>query len=159
MSKEKIEYQREWRKTPMGRATMLLSAYIQSDKKRNRGKGDLTAKWIVDNIFTKSCAHCGETDWHKLGCNRLDNSKPHTMDNVEPCCKECNDRLFGYVKPPQPQKKIYQYTLDRQLVKIWESVNEAAKSLGFSSSHISSCANGYYGRKTHKGYRWSFEPL
>lgn len=83
----------EWTKTPIGRATNLLNSYNTNDKKYNRGKGDLTPEWIVENIFTKPCAHCGETDWHKLGCNRLDNSKPHTKDNVEPCCPNCNKKL------------------------------------------------------------------
>lgn len=79
--------------TPNNRAHNLLSAYNQSDKKHNRKKGDLTAKWIVENIFSKPCVHCGKTGWNIIGCNRLDNSKPHTMDNVEPCCKECNKKL------------------------------------------------------------------
>lgn len=88
------EYKKTWRKTtPSGRADMLLQAYRYNDRKKNRGEGDLTAKWIVENILSKSCVHCGESDWHKLGCNRLDNSKPHTMDNVEPCCFECNNKL------------------------------------------------------------------
>ena len=93
-NKEKFaKYQAEYNDTKIGRARYLIRAYRQKDKKYNRGEGDLTAKWIVDNIFTKPCAHCGETDWRKIGCNRLDNSKPHTKDNVEPCCKECNDKL------------------------------------------------------------------
>ena len=77
-------------KTPHWRAVYLLASYNNDDKKYNRGEGDLTAKWIVEKIFSKSCVHCGESDWHKLGCNRLDNSKPHTKDNVEPCCFHCN---------------------------------------------------------------------
>jgi hypothetical protein len=94
-NKERIkEYKNEWRRTsPSGRADMLLQAYRQKDKKHNRGEGDLTARWIVENILSKPCAHCGESDWHKIGCNRLDNSKPHTMDNVEPCCLKCNNEL------------------------------------------------------------------
>lgn len=80
------------------RATKLLYAYNQSDMKFNRGLGNIDAQWIVENIFTKSCVHCGETDWHKLGCNRLDNSKPHTKDNVEPCCSKCNKSLGGRAK-------------------------------------------------------------
>ena len=88
-----VEYKRQWRKTPYGRASILLDAYKQKDKLHNRGEGDLTAKWIVDNIFTKPCVHCGESDWHKIGCNRLDNSRPHTKDNVEPCCIDCNNKL------------------------------------------------------------------
>lgn len=95
------EYKRQHRKTPMGRASCLLGRYNQNDKKKNRGKGDLTAKWIVENIFTKPCAHCGKEGWEVIGCNRLDNSLPHTMDNVEPCCKECNCKLSG----GRPKKK------------------------------------------------------
>lgn len=89
---QRKEYLKRYFKTPMGRAYSLLGAYNQSDKQHNRGNGDLTAKWIVENIFTKSCK-CGESDWRKLGCNRLDNNKPHTKDNVEPCCMKCNKKL------------------------------------------------------------------
>lgn len=53
---------------------------------------DFDGEWMVENIYTV-CPYCGETDWRKLGCNRLDNSKPHTKDNVEPCCKKCNSKL------------------------------------------------------------------
>lgn len=87
------EYRKQYNKTPIGRALYLIGSYNQSDKKYNRGKGDLTAKWIVENIFSKPCAHCGKTGWDIIGCNRLDNSKPHTMDNVEPCCFECNRNI------------------------------------------------------------------
>ena len=79
----------------MGRAFYLLSAYNQLDKKYNRGKGDLTAKWIVENIFTKKCAYCDKEGWDVIGCNRIDNSKPHTKDNVEPCCLEHNLKVSG----------------------------------------------------------------
>lgn len=99
MNKERIieyqkEYQKEYDKTPMAKANSLLCAYKAADRRFNRGEGDLTAKWIVDNIFSKPCVHCGESDWRKIGCNRLDNSKPHTKDNVEPCCFKCNIELL-----------------------------------------------------------------
>lgn len=75
-NKERLKEQRkQYNKTPMGRASILLGTYNQSDKKYNRGKGDLTAQWIVDNIFSKPCAHCGKEGWQIIGCNRLDNSK------------------------------------------------------------------------------------
>lgn len=90
---KRLKQQKEYRQTPMGRASYLLSNYNKADKKYNRGKGDLTAKWIVERIFSQPCAHCGKTGWDIIGCNRLDNSKPHTMDNVEPCCLECNISL------------------------------------------------------------------
>ena len=87
------EYMKKYRNTKIGRANMLLQRYMARDEETNRGECNLTVKWIVDNIFSKPCAHCGVNDWHKIGCNRLDNTKGHTKNNVEPCCKPCNDRL------------------------------------------------------------------
>ena len=90
------EYNKQYIKTPIGRANILLCAYRQSDKDQNRGECTLTTQWIVDNIFSKPCHYCGETDWKKLGCDRVDNSKPHTPDNVVPCCCECNRKKARY---------------------------------------------------------------
>lgn len=87
---KKLEYQKQYKKTPMGRANNLISAYKKNDKKYNRGECTLTAKWIVENIFSKPCYYCGETDWHKLGCDRINNNLPHTTDNVVSCCHRCN---------------------------------------------------------------------
>lgn len=92
------EYQVEYSKTPMARANNLLYGYKRADNVFRGGGCTLTAKWIVDNIFSKPCVHCGETDWRKIGCNRLDNSKPHTEDNVEPCCFKCNIKLLQMEK-------------------------------------------------------------
>lgn len=93
INEKRKEIQKRWRTTLNGRANNILTAYRASDKKYNRGRGDLTAQWIIENIFSKACVYCGETDWHKLGCNRLDDSKPHSKDNVEPCCMKCNRKL------------------------------------------------------------------
>lgn len=81
-------------KTPIGRANNLISSYRFSDKRDKYSETvDFDAKWLLDNIMSKPCAHCGKTGWDIIGCNRLDNSKGHTKDNVEPCCKKCNDKL------------------------------------------------------------------
>ena len=91
-TEKKLDYLKEYRNTPMGRASNLVNRYQQSDKEHNRGECTLTPEWIVDNIFTQKCHWCPETDWRKLGCDRIDNSKPHTPDNVVPCCEECNKK-------------------------------------------------------------------
>lgn len=93
MGDEYAEFFKDYRHTKQGRASMLLQRYKERDKQTGRGECTLTSKWIIENIFTGHCIYCGETDWHKLGCNRLDNSKPHTIDNVVCCCGECNVRL------------------------------------------------------------------
>lgn len=89
---ELAEYMKQYLQTPIGRATMLYNAYCRHDKNANRGECTLTPEWIVDNIFTQKCHWCPETDWRELGCDRIDNSLPHTPDNVIPCCERCNKK-------------------------------------------------------------------
>ena len=140
-------YQKKYRNTPIGRAAYLVYNYNVNDEKHNRGKGDLTAQWVSDNILSQPCVHCGKTGWDKIGCNRLDNSKPHTMDNVEPCCEDCNNNLNYKNK----REKVFQYTLDGDFVKEWESASECSK-YGFMQSHISECLKGI--KKQYKGFFW-----
>ena len=145
-----------------GRANYLCKNYKQQDKKRGVGEGDLTAKWILENILTKPCAHCGNEGWQIIGCNRLDNSKPHTMDNVEPCCLDCNNKLARdeertkYLNRKDMSKPAYQYTIYGELVKKWDSQSECGRN-GFDSSSVSKCCRGVM--NTYKGFKWYYEPL
>jgi hypothetical protein len=60
-----------------------------------------------------------------------------------------------YNKQIQSQKcKILQYDLSNNLIKEWDSAQQAEKDGGFSHSKISLCCNGK--NKTHKGYIWKF---
>lgn len=149
-NKEKItDYNANYFSTPKGRASNLVNAYKQEDKLHNRGECTLTADWVVEHIFSQPCAHCGKDGWKIIGCNRLDNSLPHTPDNVEPCCLECNKELYDKEK----SKPVYQYTLDGELVRKWTSAAEAGRN-GYNFSHICACCRGV--RKTHYSFIWSY---
>lgn len=89
---ETKEYNKNYSKTKVGRANNLLGSYRANDLKYNRGECTLTPSFIVNEIFTKSCVYCGESDWRKIGCDRKDSSLPHTEDNVVPCCLSCNSK-------------------------------------------------------------------
>lgn len=54
----------------------------------------------------------------------------------------------------QNSKKVYQYTLDGELAKTWNSVADALRN-GYCN--ISRCCCGK--SKTANGYRWSYTPL
>ena len=98
------QYSAVYRSTHFGRAVHLASRYRASDKKHNRGECTVTPEWIVDNIFSgQCCVYCGETDWTKLGCDRKDNTKPHTTENCVPCCQKCNAK-----KKAMPYEKYLQ---------------------------------------------------
>lgn len=62
------------------------------------------------------------------------------------------------LKRPMPKlrKKVYQYTMDGKLVKIWNSTLNAGEN-GFNAGHVANCCRGE--EKQHKGYIWSYKPL
>lgn len=102
-NKEHIsEYNKEWRdnnpnylndyrNTKIGRAIDLAGSYKQHDAENGLdSSNNLTHFWIIENIFTTKCVYCGDSDWRHLGCDRIDNSKPHTPENVICACRICN---------------------------------------------------------------------
>lgn len=88
----------------------------------------------------------------------------NNVDNLEYCTQKYNinygtrtQRMVEkQINHPNKSKKVYQYTLDNQLVKVWDSTKECQRN-GFDNSRISACCRGE--NKTHKGFRWSYTPL
>ena len=164
--KAQKEASKRYNNSKKGRAKNLLNCYKSEDKKYNRGECTLTAEWIVEHIFSQPCPHCGESDWYKIGCNRLDNSKPHTLDNVEPCCANCNKKLGAKDTIDKMSKQVCQYTLDGELIAVYQNARIAADETGFLRRDINMCCNGGYNSKKrgkwvnvtkYKGYIWKFE--
>lgn len=92
VSERKRVCTQKYRDTKAGRAKHLVDSYTGCDKSHNRGECSVTVQWIVEHIFGGSCIYCGETDWKKLGCDRIDNTKAHTPDNCVCACKSCNTK-------------------------------------------------------------------
>lgn len=53
-------------------------------------------------------------------------------------------------------KKVAQYSLEMDLIKIYESATQAGRDLKISQSAISACARGKEHCKTYKGFRWEY---
>ena len=95
--KDKIaEYQAEWynpQTHPLNWAKSIVNNYNKMDRERGFDPNQtISAEWFLQNIAYRPCAHCGLQAIGLIGCNRLDNTKGHTIDNVEPCCFKCNAR-------------------------------------------------------------------
>lgn len=101
---------------------------------------------------------------NNLPCvNHKDEDKTNNhVDNLEWCTYEYNNK-YGTVKErisesllnnPKLSKKVYQYTLDGEFVREWESTMECGRN-GFNQGNIVHVCRGAL--KTHKGYRWSYE--
>ena len=75
--------------TPIERAERLANGYKVIDDRKGLNN-NITAEWIAEHIFTQSCLKCGESDWHKLGCDRINNKLGHLTNNVVCACRNCN---------------------------------------------------------------------
>lgn len=88
--------------------------------------------------------------------HRDEDSKNNYLENLEWCSHKYNinygtrnDRAAEGHK-----KKIGQYNLQGELVKIWASGTDAEREGGFNRAHISSCCHKK--RDTHGGFIWGF---
>lgn len=74
---------------PRSKVSKMISSYKHTDKKLGlETVCNIDIDWMLDNIVSKPCIYCGDTN--RIGCDRIDNTKGHTKDNVVPCCYECN---------------------------------------------------------------------
>ena len=90
------------------------------------------------------------------------NTQNNCVENLVWMTKEEHDELHKNTKT----KKVYQYTLDGELIRMWESASYVEEVFGYSQAGISRCCNGGFYRKgkwinvtTANGYKWSYEPL
>lgn len=88
--KNALATNRKYGRTQKGRARKLYLNYVRNDREYNRGECTTTPEYIEKEIFTKSCFYCGDSEWSHLGCDRIDNSLPHTPENCICSCGVCN---------------------------------------------------------------------
>lgn len=84
-------YTRKYHSTINGRAHRLRISYQTMDKRKGL-VCTLTSEWILEHILKSQCVYCGCSDWKELGCDRIDNSKAHTPENVVCSCWTCNNK-------------------------------------------------------------------
>ena len=80
--------------TKEGRATNLFTSYRQADRRNgfDVDEANLTRDDIIRICFSENskCVYCGETDWRKLGLDRISKYRPHELGNVLCSCPACN---------------------------------------------------------------------
>lgn len=57
-----------------------------------------------------------------------------------------------YGKENKTSKKVVQYDMNNNFIKIWDSIMDVERVLGINNSNISSCCNG--NKKSAGGFKW-----
>lgn len=70
------------------RAVAIINSYKSSDRKKGI-EFNITKDQAIE-LLKQPCIYCGDSKPAGIGLDRIDNSKGHTIDNVVPCCYECN---------------------------------------------------------------------
>lgn len=97
--------------------------------------------------------------------NKLNNS----VENLEWCTYSYNAKYNGCMTKRITtrnknhshgcEKKVYQYDLKNNLIKVWKSLMSITRTLGYSHANIANCCKGQKNRPTAYGYKWSYKPV
>lgn len=135
-----------------------LRVTLFKDKKRH--------KFLVHRIVAK---HFHENPENKKFVNHINGNKlDNRAVNVEWSTQSENEKhayRIGLKVPTMNRlgstndlnarsKKVMQLALDGSLIKIWPSVNEVQRKLGFRQGNISSCARNEM--QTAYGFKWQY---
>lgn len=104
------------------------------------------------------------SEWEKSGyqkqfkpsVDRIDYRKPYTFDNIQMLNWAENRYKQRMEMKRVKARKVYQI-LGEKTVRIFNSQREAVLKTGISQGDMSSVLNGYKGRYTAGGYKWSYE--
>lgn len=115
------------------------------DKRKNIYIHRLVAKEFIDNPNNLEVVN------HKDG-----NKKNNNVNNLEWCTYSYNT-IHSYKTNIRKKatKIIYQYDLDNNFIKEWNSIDEASKYLKINRGNIGSCCNKR--RNTAGKYKWKFK--
>lgn len=86
--KNKAAKKKQERKLDSYRDKYILKDTRKTDRAKNR-ENNLTRPFILE-LIQRGCFYCGEINIRIMTLDRIDNSRGHTMDNVNPCCARCN---------------------------------------------------------------------
>lgn len=143
------------RVNPHGRETLYVSLSV-SGKQITRGVSTIIAEtFLIKPTNTSGNAlQVGHQDGNPLN-NRVSNLKWETCsENMQHAHRT---GLITYKKGGLHfnSKRIIQYSMDGEFIKIWDSVIEAAIALDIFQENIATCARGK--NKSSGGFKWKYE--
>lgn len=85
---ERVKIERKKKYKPPDKLRQKYLRYRRDDLNKGFGELDYTEKEFRSMIIGRVCVYCNINK--NLGLDRIDNSRGHQRDNVQPCCVKCN---------------------------------------------------------------------
>ena len=142
--------------------TISKCGYMQARLSKNNKHGLKAVHRLVAKAFIPNPEN-------KPQVNHIDGNKQNNrVDNLE-WCNNSENQLHAWKlglqtpywkgkfgKDHIQSKKVMQYDKNKNLIKIWDSVNEASKTLNIDDASISRCCLHYKYRHTAGGFIWEY---
>lgn len=130
--------------------------YFQTTLSKNGIKIEPCVHILVAEAFIPNPNNLPEVN------HKDENGFNNNVDNLEWCTHQynCNygtrnKRISNAQKnDPKRSKQVAQYSIDGNLVKVWQSLIEINRQLGYSHGNIGQCCNGK--RKTAYSFLWKY---
>lgn len=128
----------------------------ESIEKTILGNSKVVYQYSVDGTFIRK--------WDSIKAVEKELGYPN--NGISTCCKGKARQAYGYIWRHEYTDTVesiklgqgitvYQYSLDGNFIKEWDSLAEIENTLGFAATNISVCCKG--GQSTSYGYIWSFD--
>lgn len=145
-----------------GVLTTSYNAHRWRSKKYGWNKPDYTKeylhkKFLTDKKYLKLHKEWVESGYNKLkkpSIDRIDNTKPYSIDNIQLMTwKENNDKgRKEYIRTANTNVEMY--NLDGAFLKKFDSVKEAVEETGLNSANLILCCQG---KRNHcGGFSWKY---
>lgn len=132
-----------------GRGYKQVTLYKEGNKYCKRVNRLVAESFLPNPEKLTQVAHLDETRWN----NSLSNLKWVTpKENAN--FPKFKKRISKSNKNGKLSKRVIQKDLEKNIIKVWDSVSECGRN-GFNQGNVSSCCRGE--KQKYKNYYWSYE--
>ena len=163
----KKEYKEEYLRSKKGIVTSIYNQQTYNSKKRGHPSPSYSKKELKEWLYSQKEFHELYDNWKasnydtrlKPSCDRLDDYKPYTLDNLQiTTWRKNNTRVHEDMKNGINNKQnraVLQFDLNGEFITEHYSISEAGRKTGNSIGNIHMVCSGIRGKAG--GFIWKFK--
>jgi len=161
-SSKGIAAKKRYHRSKKGLIVHIHSIQIRLSKERSHQLPVYTKEELITWCLNQPLYHELHKNWVESGhkrrltpsVDRIDSKKSYFFGNIQ-LMTTYQNVVKGVEEGPHRRRKVIQITLDGKIIKIWPSINAAARGTGQSSSAITQVLTNQK-RITAGGFKWKY---